>query len=260
LSHLIRSLHIQLFDYHMKYLSAIVLIIVILFSSCADKEETIDLDAGYDYFPTEVGKWLIYQADSMVWDKFKNTTYQVNFFIKEEVINEFTDSQGQTSVRIDRSYSSDGNNWKKRDTWLATANENYAERVEENARFLKLAFPLLVGKQWKGNAYLNESSEALFPSNNSNWEWDWDYEVISINKTYTNGALSFNDVTEIQQQPSIPETALRKTLGVEHYARGIGLVSKELIILLDDDEDLSGEWPDKTIEGYIYNQRLIDHN
>lgn len=243
----------------MKYLSVIALIIVVSFSSC-DTTDPFTIENGYDYFPTEVGKWLVYEADSTVWDKFKETTYSVNFYVKEEVIDEFTDSKGRASVRIDRSYSSDGKNWKKRDTWLATADENFAERVEENARFLKLAFPLLVDKEWKGNAYLNEASEALFPSNNSNWDWDWDYKVASQSETYTNGNLSFNEVIKITQEPSLAQTLLRKTLGVEHYAKGIGLVSKELTILIDGDNDLTGEWPDKTTEGYIYRQRLIDHN
>jgi len=238
----------------MKYLSVFTLITFILFSSCGDKVEDLSIDKGYDYFPTEVGKWTVYQADSTVWNKFRDTTYQVNFFVKEEIVGEFTDSQGRPSITIYRSYSSDAKTWKKRDTWFATTSENFAERVEENARFVKLAFPLLVGKQWKGNSYLNESSEVLKPAD----DWDWDYEVKSRSASFTNGDLSFSDVAEITQNDS--ESLLQKTLSTEQYAKGVGLISKELMLLKTDGENLTGVWPDKTIEGYIYRQRLIDHN
>jgi len=238
----------------MKYLFAIALIISVVFCSCGDTDEDLPIDKGYEYFPTEVGKLLIYQADSTVWNKFKDTTYQVNFFVKEEIVDSYTDSQGRSAVRIDRSYSNDAKSWKKRDSWSAATDENFAERVEENARFVKLAFPLLVGKQWKGNAYLNESSDVLKPSDN----WDWDYSVISRNETYTNGDISFTDVAEIQQKPMTSETLIQKTMGVEQYAKNVGLVSKELTILKTS--QLDGDWPDKTEEGYIYRQRLIDHN
>lgn len=248
-----RSLSIQSFDYFMKYLSVFTIITLIVFSSC--NENTLyDIDKGYDYFPIEVGKWMVYQADSTVWNKFRDTTYQVNFFVKEEIVGEYTDSEGRASIEIDRSYSNDAKTWKKRDTWSASTSDTQVERVEENARFIKLAFPLLVGKKWKGNSYLNESTDILKPADN----WDWDYTVKSRSATYTNGNLSFNDVAEIEQHNS--ESLLQKTLSIEHYAKGVGLVSKELMLLKTDGENLNGMWPDKTKEGYIYRQRLIDHN
>ncbi len=238
----------------MKYLSAIALIAIILFSSCGNEIEDLKIDEGYEYFPTEVGKWLIYQADSTVWNKFRDTTYQVSFFVREEVVSEFTDSEGRPSVRIDRSYSDNGTNWKKRDSWSATTSETFAERTEENARFIKLAFPLLVGKKWKGNSYLNESSDVLKPNDN----WDWDYQLKSLNETYTNGNLSFNEVAKIEHVNT--ETLIQKAFSTEQYAKNVGLISKELILLKTGELDPNSSWPDKTEEGYIYRQRLIDHN
>jgi len=225
----------------MKYIIPLILITTLSFLSCNRVDDDFNVDQGYEYFPTEVGKWWEYQADSTIWDSFRNdTTYTRSFFVREEIVDAFTDSQGRPAVTINRSYSSDGSNWKKRDTWSASKGTHFVERVEENARFVKLAFPLLV----------------LFPAD----DWDWDYSVTTNQATYTNGDLSFNEVIEIEQKPMLAETFLQKTIGVEQYVKGVGLVSKELTILKDDDIDAETPWPDKTHDGFIYKQKLINHN
>jgi len=239
----------------MRYILPVVcafLTSVLLFTSCEPKVVNLDLDFGYEYYPAKVGDWFIYEADSTVWDSFKKTTYTVNFQIREEVKKEFLNSEGKTSYTIERSYrNGNSGSWNKRDTWSAVVTDLVVERVEENARFLNLSFPLLLGKSWKGNAYLNETTDVLKPAK----DWDWDYTVKSIQDE--NVLNTTTQVIEIEQVNDT-ESLIQRAVSTEKYAKGFGLIYKEMILL--DSKDIVTAWPDDTDDGYIYHQRLIERN
>lgn len=236
-----------------KPLLLILTVITILFVACKDVTEDPNIDLGLDYFPIEVGKWLVYEADSVVFNGFTGTIDTTEFFIREFVESNFTDNEGRPASRIERSYRSNENeDWVLRDIWYAVKDSQYAERIEENVRFLKLVFPITANKTWKGNTYINSNDPDL------NFYDDWDYEITNTNTSYQYGDLNLSNAIDIQQIDF--ETFIEKSYGKETYAKGVGLVFKELWQLETQDLSNPAPWPNRAEEGFTYRQRLIDHN
>jgi len=227
--------------------------LTIMFSACKDVTEDYPLELGVEYFPLEVGKWLVYEADSVIYNGFTGYVDTVNFFIRENVESEFTDNEGRQAYRIERSYRQNENeDWQLKDIWYAVNDSQYAERVEENVRFLKLVFPITLNKTWKGNTYIdvNDSDLSYFA--------DWDYQITNTNSTYQFGNINISNTVDVLQNDF--ETFIEKSYAKETYAKGVGLVFKELWQLETQDLGNPVPWPNKAEEGFTYRQRLIEHN
>ena len=197
-------------------LKAVVFLFVLtsLFYSCKKKTDTVPIDLGYNYFPFEVGKYVIYDVDSIVLDKtFPNDTFK--FQIKE--INEsfFIDNSGRQSIRIERyKKKTSSTTWNLQDVWYSTRTTTTAEKIEENIRYVKLIFPTEKNKSWKGNAY--------------NQLGDWDYKYSDIDKKRTLGGISFDSTTYITQYNKID--LLNVDYYAEIYAKNYGMIYKEIIV------------------------------
>lgn len=219
--------------------------------SC-NEEKVLIINSGEEYFPLTVGKWLIYEADSIVWDSFADTVDTIRFQIKEEIIGSYTDTENRPAVSIERSYRSNANRpWFTADLWYAVRDDKVAERVENNLRFTKLSFPLIEGKQWQGNGFINDVAEFNF------CQQQWSYTYTQMDTTFTT-SNSFTNVLEVTQIDV--ETGLSKCFSKEYYAPNVGLISKSLILVRLSDPNESIPWQEKVNQGYIYNQRLIEHN
>jgi len=233
----------------------ILLFPLIAFVGCEDVVEDSPILDDQKYFPLTVGKWQIYEADSIVWNSFTETVETIKFQIREEVIDSFIDGSNRSAVKIERTYRSNANQvWNNADTWYAVRDEKVAERVENNLRFTKLAFPIVAGAQWKGNGFVNNVFEFNICKN-------WNYTITQTDATFatdTTTNTSFNDVVEVTQIDL--ETGLSKCFSKEYYAPNIGLISKSMILLQLSDPNETIPWEEKVNRGYIYNQNLIDHN
>jgi len=234
------------------YYLTILLLPIIGIMGCDEVQPPPDPTSGQEYFPVTVGKWYIYEADSIVWDSFADTVDTINFQIREAVINSFTDSENRPSVTIERSYRPDANSfWSNTETWYAVRDDKVAERVENNLRFTKLSFPLVMGIQWQGNGFIGDN---IFEFNICN---NWNYTITDTAATLTTNT-SFSDVVEVTQIDL--ETGLSKCYSKEYYAPNVGLISKTLMLLQLDDPNETIPWQKKVERGYIYNQNLIEHN
>jgi hypothetical protein len=188
------------------------------FSSC--KKEKITVSMGYNYFPNNVGHYVIYDVDSTIYDDFKKDTTYTHQQVKELIESTYTDNLGRPAFRIERYVrSSDTSAWILSDVWSECRTATTAEKVEENIRYVKLIFPPKKSKTWKGNAYNNLG--------------DWDYQYNDVDIARTIGSISFDSTLSVTD---VDETNLiERKYYYEIYARNVGLVFRDVIDVSDND-------------------------
>ena len=167
---------------------------------------------GYNYFPNNIGHWVVYQVDSLVWDGNNSgflTTY--HFQIKEIIESNFNDNSGRPTQRIERyTRACDTCDWVIKNVWYSNLTKSSAEKVEENNRYIKLIFPVKLNSTWNGNAY------------NSLGEWDYSYTSVNVNaKVNTN---SFDSTATVLQYAD--SNMIVKDFSTESYAKNVGLIYK----------------------------------
>jgi hypothetical protein len=184
-----------------------------VFASCSkDNSSTINGDpAGFRYFPIDTGHWVIYNYDSTALSPFGNVRYQ--YQLQEYIRSTFIDNTGQTAERIERYVKiNDTTPWRIVNVWTANLHSNDAEKVEDNVRFIKLAFPVKLSATWNGNALNN-----IYP--------EWDYTYTAVDQPLTVGSLHFDSTLTVLQVNNF--NLVQNQYGVEQYAKGVGLIYKE---------------------------------
>lgn len=225
----------------LKQIFLFFLLIGIVFISCKKDPKTVPtVDLGYNYFPEEVGSYIIYEVDSIAYDDKSNVRDTTRYLLKEVIESVFTDNSGRPTLRIERykkmyndSIPYDAMAWVGPKVWHANRTSTTAEKVEENIRFIKLAFPAEEGKEWDGNTF-NTLGEKY-------------YEIMSVDEPETVNSMYFDSVVFIQQYKQID--FIEYINEYEKYARNVGLIYKVRDSLYD------GGTPD-TI-GYTYTQKIV---
>jgi hypothetical protein len=196
-------------------------ILISVLSSCKkDQVEDPVAHMYYSYFPLSKGDWTIYTVDSIAHLEDDDATNEpdtsiriFHFRIKEIVDSTFIDGQGNTAYRIARfRQMNDTLPWESQTEWVAKITSNSAQRVEDNIRYIKLAFPISEHTEsWNGNAYNNFLEE--------------DYLYTDIHVSATIGSLSFDSsVTVLQAQDY---NVLHRIFKQEKYANHVGLIYKQ---------------------------------
>jgi hypothetical protein len=221
-----------------------------ILSSC--KEDTIDgtLVQGYEYFPTDQGRYNQFAVDSIQWDDFDplDPVDTFTFDIREVNDSILLDNSGDSTVRLERLRRDSANgSWYIKDIWSMKQTDATAEKVEENERFIKLRFPLKDGKVWNGNYY--------------NTIGNWDYEITDLGKPFTVNGVTFPEtVTVIQTGSNDP--LINKQQGKEVYAKGVGLIYRELMITeaYTDPQFLNLPYDQRIRVGFKLTMKLTDYN
>lgn len=249
----------------MMLLLALTLMGIFAFQSCSDEEEE-PIDLGYDYFPLQVGKYIVYDVDSTLYSNngfgSEVIIYNNSIQVREEITDSFTDNEERTVYNIERSErKNETEEWRVKDVWTATIKNGQAERTEEGLRFVKLVFPVIKEtKSWDGNKYLDDNIinptgiDAFFIFK------DWRYKYGEIGESLSVGSYNFDDVVTVYQADD--ENFLRLRHSYEQYAKGVGLVYREASIL--DTQCVSAcvneTWESKAEEGFIVRQSIRDYN
>ena len=188
--------------------------------SCKKKVESPP-DLGYDYAPTTLGKYVVYDVDSTVYDdNFMDTTH-FKYRIKEKLEEIYTDNQGRDAIKLVRYikwYNSlinyDNIAWTVKDVWNYTKTNTTLQVVEEDVRFTKLAFPIKEDATWNGNA-LNTMGELSYT---------YDY----INQSEIINGTPFANVLLVVQKDDKSKNAIHREYYIEKYAKDVGLVYREI--------------------------------
>ena len=219
---------------------ALVMLVVVTCKKSSIEPAPIDKS----YYPLQTGKYIIYDVDSITMSNFFDTTDTAHYQVMEEVDVPYTEASGDTAYRIIRSRREDpGQAWTITDIWSANLTEHTAEKVEENLRFIKLDFPVLLNKSWNGNSYIETDSPVAYLS-------DWEYRYTEVDVPLAIGVLSFDSVVTVTQYDD--ENAIQKMLYVERYAKHVGMVYKEE----QNYETQPGQYPD----GYILRMSIAEYN
>jgi hypothetical protein len=167
-----------------------------------------------DYFPIELSNVKEYYITNISHTSFgKDTTF---YFLKEIISEDFIDQQGDLAFRVERFWKFDSiSEYLIKDVWSTKKTQRSAELVEENERFVKLIFPLNNFTYWNGNALNSRDYQ--------------EYIIEDIHDVYTKNNFSFDScVTVVQNYKS---NQIEYESDKEIYAKGIGLVYRENIIL-----------------------------
>lgn len=196
-----------------KILVNIIVIILVGFSACKKSSNTV-VPIDYSYFPQVQKSWIIYNVTQINIDKKVNKNDTLKYQLKEIIDTVFDDNIGHPTYRIERYTRNDTNpSWQIQDVWYQGIVDNAAYKVEENVKYLKLRFPVVLNKSWNGNLY--------------NTEDPLDYKITSIDKQDTVNGIQFDKVLTVTQQDKLD--AIEKYYFIEKYAKNIGLIQKNMI-------------------------------
>lgn len=241
---------------------------LLLTHSCNSDEEpvVIDIDFGYDYFPLEVGQYRIYATDSIIYD-FSGPATVIDthsFEVQEIIVDTTTDSENRTIYivhRLERELNT--TDWQLKNVWTTVRTDLRAEWVENNHRFVKLVFPVKEEQTWNGNQFIDDSEIITIAGESLEMFKGWSYAVTSKGEAKTLNGFTFDDVVTTVQVDD--ENLIERRFSTEQYARGIGLIQRNMMIL---DTQCGGNlsncagqsWEEKAEKGYVYNMKLIEYN
>lgn len=234
----------------MKYLVSISALLLFFVSCKKDSVIEEPPNLGYDYFPLSVGKYIVYDVDSTKYRALEGDTVHKTYRIKEILDSVFTDNQGRTTYRMSRyikiynpTVSYDSMQWTIKDVWAVNLTNTTAEVVEENIRYIKLTFPVVLSNTWNGNA--------------QNTMGTWDYKYTALNEQVTLNSVVYSNVLTVTQKEY--STALGRQYYAEKYAKGIGMVYRQI-----DDYVFKIEngvlYPGVISEGLIYKMTIVEYH
>lgn len=179
-----------------------------------DGTEPINLET--NYFPLTSGNYRDFAVTEKIY--FTSTDIETRVYqIREEIGQEFQNMQGGKSFELKR-YSRTGANeeWSLDSLWISRIDITPTLRsvqVENNVPFIKLVFPISVGKTWDGNALNNRIAET--------------YEITETFDSYSPpvSSLSLLNCVKVLQQEDDDELTIRD-IRYEVYSEEIGMIHR----------------------------------
>lgn len=196
---------------------ALYFLFSLVFFSCKKDEKTVTINYGYNYAGLTVGKYVIYDVDSIFYNVPFGVVANFKFQIKEVVDSKYIDAQGNEAYKIIR-YKKDtavSPDWVHQVVWNAAITNSNFQKVEDNVRFVKLIFPIKNGKKWNGNSMNTLSA--------------WEYEYTSTHQPERIGTTNLDSVITVTQFDDGNEILIQRQFYQEKYAANIGLVYKRII-------------------------------
>ncbi|HRH02767.1 MAG TPA: hypothetical protein PLN13_06600 [Bacteroidia bacterium] len=232
----------------MKNKLLLTLVYIALIVTACKKDKAVEaVDIGYNYFPVEVGRYVVYQVDSISYNDFFTPVKidTAHFQLKEVIESVFTDNEGRESERIERYVRyADTLPWSLRDVWYQTRSTTKAEKVEENVRFIRLTFPTRNNQKWNGNAL------------NTIGTYSYEYKSVDTKKT-VNGNV-FDSTLTVNQ--ILDSNLIEKKYQVEIYAKNVGMIYKRFVDVQDKGITIEpGPLSNRIDAGTDYTYRIIEY-
>lgn len=210
------------------------LIVSVAFVSC--KKETEDLSEiaqGNKFFPTEIGKYIVYDFDSTYYNDQLRAEVPVVGQVRYYVADTFRDASDRLSYVINVQYRrNDTDPYVPNDVIYVTPTGDRIEYNQKNRTFLKMVFPVSDGKSWNGNAMINS-----LDADNAEYIGDaWKYTYANFNTEFDPGnnlyehTVTVNQIDDALNDPDVDSTVYAyKNYGQEVYAYNVGMVYRERI-------------------------------
>jgi hypothetical protein len=254
-------------------------------TSCKTESEVLNIDRGENYFPIFKGKYWEYEVDSISYKVRNKTLHTVDSFhrsilVREVISDTLRDAAGRPSYRLERYTRPNRDSiWKLEDVWLATRTTAAAERVEEDQRFLKLAFPVNKLTKWNIVQFVDpyteleiwgERTEAAY-SSDKGWGFKLEEPIYSdIDQPSTINGKVYDSTATVLYADS--EKNRPVSIGINYryykeiYARHVGMIYKRLAIL---DSQCTNPatcnkanlpWEGRAEIGFIVTMKLLNTN
>lgn len=259
------------------FLIGLLLFSTLFFTACTkqieDKPYDFETERLTELFPMQAGKYIIYRLDSTVFVNFGRKEETHSYQQKDVVDAQVQDNLGRTTYRVFR-YIRDTTGvkpWMPSSTYFVTPLANQVEVSENNLRQVKVHLPVKKDFSWKGNRHLPaepyggpNGQNGLYGFNNDNDMNNWDFAYQQVNEPLIlMGKLIQNTATVLEVDESttnVPITDLKsyasKSLSLNTYAKGIGLVFQEYVLW---EYDVTTQaTPFRT--GFGVKRTMIDHN
>ncbi|HEX5170568.1 MAG TPA: hypothetical protein VFW11_15435 [Cyclobacteriaceae bacterium] len=169
-----------------------------------------------EYLPLHKGVYQIYDVDS-TWYAPIDGEQTIHYELMTEVVDSFLNVNNQyTYVMYLYKRADATQSWQYADTWSARIDNIRAVIAEGNTEYVKFVLPVSEGREWDGNTFNSLGED--------------EYELINTRKPATVDEIVFDDCIEVNQNND-DDPIVRTDIRSEIYARGIGLVRREITIL-----------------------------
>lgn len=188
-----------------------VVILIIASTSCK-KENPEPIDLGLEYYPANVGTYRIYDVDSIVMNDFTKKTDTFSYQVRDEIIERYETANNTYRYRVHRQFKFKDQNWVDSYSWSFYRDNYQVEETSRNLPVVKLVFPVAKGVSWNANTKNTLDRQ--------------DYTIIESSEEKKINGIAVSEVIEIEQFRKTDPLQLNTEIGVEQYAKGIGLVYK----------------------------------
>ena len=215
-------------------------LMVLSILSCNESKEVGADELGYNYYPLRVGNYSIFEVEEIDYliTGFDTSNYQLR-----EIIIDSIQSIDQTTYLLRRDIrNTAADSWESDSVWTVTRTDNFLSITENNIPFIKLTFPVRLGREWDGNS-LNSRSNVT-------------YYYQSIQNSLID-SISANDHIRVIIE-DIEENITGVDLRSEVYAEGIGLVEKDYLTQTKCTSSDCGADLGEVIAGRSLKQTLIE--
>lgn len=185
------------------------LAVITLCLSCNQDKDLVPELKGIKYFPTDSGRYWIYNVHEI---NYNADTIDTIYQRKDIIFNSF-DYQNTTVYELYRFYKpSNTANWPLQpdSVWSFTTNQNQITLKESNVEYIRLAFPLSNGNTWDGNAKNTALTDVFTVSN--------------FEKPYSVGSFYFPLTVDIIEEHSL--NLVYKDYRNRIYAENVGMIYK----------------------------------
>jgi len=231
----------------------------VFFFACkkeSDNKYSNELSRGY--YPLAIGRYVVYDVDSTIWDDFKQVKTLHRYQMRYTVADSFFDNTNRVSYRVDvHIRTNDSLPWNTHRVINVTPTSTGLEYTEANLRFIKLIFPVANNLEWKGNSMIPAGDQEY------NYFQDWTYRYSDHEQSFNNGKVLYDNtitVNQVDQKENDPETMPNSyaylTFGKEVYGYDIGMVYREITHWVYDAKPNSSNYR----RGYSVVMRAVDHN
>ena len=250
----------------MKYILASFLL-VFAFTACENSKEEFVTETYEAYFPLQIGKSITYRLDSLVFTQSGSLIETHKYRVKHTIQSEITDAQGRKAFLVNRLINNETGTgpWLKNGNYIITPLADQVEVSENNLRVIKLHNQFKKGFSWKGNTYLPLAPYRPAYDMDAGSEMNkWQFEYSNYGDTTVNGQQYQNVWTVSQNDyvlnipPPTPGSIGVKEVGKEQYAKGIGLVYKNLEIYERQPPNVDN--PQQTYTGFGITMWMVEHN
>lgn len=236
-------------------------VLTIVYASCkkeTDNPERFYVEPTRGYYPLQIGRYVVYDVDSVIWDDFDCTRKNRHLNMRYTISDTFTDLSGRPSYRIDiHQRVADTGVWQVSTVMYATPTTSGLEVVMNNLRMEKLIFPISGGATWFGNRAI-DTSEAQ-----NSFYSGWLYQYTDFLRPYNNGRVNFDNTVTVRQindslnnPETIPGAYATRTYSREVYGYDVGMIYREFTHWTYDPGD-----PDHACrKGFSVVMRATSHN